>query len=257
MSRNVAPRELLRNVLPALLLAGVLTVVAYAGTGPTAGFFFAGVVVVTLLTPPLVLAEDRRLGQLLCAQSVVGGVAVVWLLALGEPSITASHWLRADAVLAGYGFALWGVAALFRRLISMTRAGVMFSATIAQAMTIAVALAWLAWPVWMSPWLAGHERLVGLLAAPHPLLALDAVLRASGPPWSERYFMYNFLTVLNQDVAYELSRSIVPAVLLHAVIGTVALLLGRGRNVARLGVDVPDRRRSDARERQVSEDLLP
>jgi len=41
------------------------------------------------------------------------------------------------------------------------------------------------------------------------------------------------------------------------VIGTVALLLGRGRNVARLGVDVPDRRRSDARERQVSEDLLP
>ncbi len=231
MSRNVAPRELLRTVLPPLLLAGVMTFGAYAATGPTAGFFFAGVVVATLLTPPLVLAEDTRLGQLLCAGSIVGGVAVVWLLAPGEPSITLSHWLRADVVLVGYGFALWGVASLLRRLISMTPGNLTFSATIAQAMTMAVALAWLAWPVWLSPWLAGRERLVGLLAAPHPLLSLDAVLRASGPPWSERYFMYNFLTVLNQDVAYELPRGVAPAVLLHGVIGAIALLLGRGRKV--------------------------
>jgi hypothetical protein len=257
VSWNVAPRELLRTVLPPLLLAGVVTLLAYAATSPTTGFFFAGLVVVTLLTPPLVLAEGTRLQQLLCAASIISSVALVWLLALGEPSITASDWLRADAVLVGYGFALWGLAASLRRLISTASAGLTFSATVAQATTIAVALAWLAWPVWLSPWLAGHERLVGLLAAPHPLLALDAVLRASGPPWSERYFMYNFLTVLNQDVAYELPRSIVPSVLLHAVIGAIALLLGRGRNAARLEVDLPDRSPGGARERHVSEDLLP
>jgi hypothetical protein len=240
VTRNVAPRELLRTVLPPLLLAGVFTVVAYAAAGPTAGFFFACVVVATLLTPPLVLVEDTRLDQLLCVASVVSGIAAVWLLSLGEPSITLKHWLHADVVLASYCFALWGVAMLFRRAASAGPASSVFSTTIAQAATIALALAWLAWPVWLSPRLAGRERLVGLLAAPHPLLALDAVFRASGPPWSERYFMYNFLTVLNQDVAYELPRGIFPAVFLHGVIGAVGLLLGRGPRAVGPEVRVAD-----------------
>jgi hypothetical protein len=240
VSRNVATRELLRTVLPPLLLAGVLTVVAYAATGPTAGFFFAGIVVATLLTPPLVLVEGGRLDQLGCAASIVGGVAFAWLLALGEPSITVSHWVRAGVILASFGFALWGAAALFWRLVWAMSTASIVSATIAQAATIVIALAWLAWPIWLSPWLAGRERLVGLLAAPHPQLALDALFGASGPPWGERYFMYNVLTVLNQDVAYELPRGIFPAVFLHGVIGAVGLLLGRGPRAVGPEVRVAD-----------------
>ena len=69
--------------------------------------------------------------------------------------------------------------------------------------------------------------------------------------------MYNFLTVLNQDVAYELPRSVAPAVLLHGEIGAIALLLSRGRDAVGPEVAVPDGGRGGAGEQRVSEEVLP
>ena len=222
MSRHVVRRELLRILLPPLLLAGCFTLIAYAATGATTGFFFAGVVVATLLTPPLVLAESTRLNRLLCGAAIIDGVALAWLLAVTDPSITLLDWFRGVLVLTAFTLALCGLTALLRRWWLRGAA--------AAALVMTIAIAWLSWPVWLSPRLAGRERLVGLLTTPHPLLALDTVFRAAGPPWSERYFMYNLLTVLNQDVAYELPRSVLPAALLHGTIGATALLLGRRRS---------------------------
>jgi hypothetical protein len=245
----VTPRQLLRIALPPFLLAVLATLASYAATGPTAGFFFAGVVVVTLLAPPLVLTESTLRRQLLVAVGLVAGVAVAWFVALGDPAIRFADWLRSEVLLAGYAIALWGTTALLRRL--------RFSAFIAQATTIVVFLAWLAWPVWLSPWIAGRARLVGWLTAAHPLLSLDGVFRALGPAWSERYFMYNFLSVLNQDVAYELPRSVLPAALLHGAIGAAGLVLARRRGPAGPAVDEPDGARGGGGENDVGKDLLP
>jgi hypothetical protein len=247
---TVTPRALFRIVLPPLLLAGLLTLLAYAATGATLGLFFAGVVVATLLTPPLVLTESTRLGQLLCAAAIVDGIAVAWLIALAHPSIGLVDWFRAYVVLAGYALALWGLTALIRRL--------RLSVPLSAAAVTTLALCWLSWPVWLSPWIAGRERLVGLLTGAHPLLALDSVFRELGAPWSERYYMYNVLSVLNQDVAYELPGSVLPAVLLHGLVGGAALLLaGRRRRAVGLEVDVPDGGGGGTGEQHVGKDLAP
>ena len=147
-----------------------------------------------------------------------------------------------------YALALWGLTALVSRLL--------FRTYLAGALVTTLALAWLTWPIWSSPRIAGRERLVGWLVAPHPLFALDGVFRGLGPPWSERYYMYNMLTVLNQDVAYELPRGVTAAVLFHGAAGAAGLLLARSRAV-RLEVDVPDRARSAGGKDEVGEDLLP
>ena len=243
----MTPREIIRTVVPPLLLAALTTAFAYAATGPTTGFFFAGVVIATLLIPPLVLAETTRLRQLLCAAGIIDGVGIVWLFSVPSPAITLWDWVRCYALLISYSLALSGAAALLSRLRLRT--------PLASAVVTLLALSWLAWPVWLSPWIAGHERIVGALVVPHPLLALDGVFRSLGPAWSERYFMYNFLSVLNQDVAYELPRSVMPAVLLHGTIGAIALLLTR--RAVRLEVDVPDGSRRGGGEERVGEDLLP
>jgi hypothetical protein len=119
-------------------------------------------------------------------------------------------------LLATWAAALWGVAALLKR------AGI--PSVGASAITVLLAVAWLAWPIWLSPWIAGRETLVAWLVWPHPLFALDGALRHLGPPWTERHQMYTRLTVLNQDVFYALPRGIMGAVLVHAGIALAALL---------------------------------
>ena len=103
-----------------------------------------------------------------------------------------------------------------------------------------LALAWLSWPVWLSPWIAGRDRLVAWLVAAHPLFALDGALRHLGPPWTEHHWMYTRLTVLNQDVFYSLPGGVGRAVVLCAGIALACLLpyrrlVGARRDSAREG----------------------
>jgi len=85
-----------------------------------------------------------------------------------------------------------------------------------------VGLAWLTWPVWMSPWIAGRDELVGALVRPHPPLAVNGVLVGEAGMWHQRQFAYH-LTTLDQDVPYVLPTSVWPAVLLHGIVGGVCL----------------------------------
>ena len=244
----MTPRDLVTTLLPPLLLAALFTACACVATGATTGCFFGGVVVATLLTPPLVLAETTRSRQLMCAAAVVDGIGIAWLFAVAHPSISIVDWLQSYVVLIAFTFALTGLALLLCRRLR-------FSVFPASALVVALSLAWLSFPVWLSPHLAGRPRLVGALTVAHPLLTLDGVFRALGAPWTERHFMYNYLSVLNQDVPYELPRTILPAVLLHGLIGCAALLLAR--RPVRLEVDLPGRGGSGAGEQRVGEDLLP
>lgn len=202
--------------LPALLFSFAAGVVCYSAVGATTGLFFGSVAIVALLTPPLVAHYSDRVRQLVVASSVVDGVAIVLLFATTDPYVTLLDWVRAYLLLAAFGAALWGVAFRLTRL----RVAPVF----ASAITVVLALAWLAWPVWLSPWIAGKDRLVAWLVAAHPLFGLDGTLRHLGPPWTERHLMYTKLTVLNQDVFYALPRGVGRAVLFHAAVAIACLV---------------------------------
>ena len=208
--------------LPPLLLSLAFTVLCHVVLGATLGVFFAGIVIVTLLTPPLSTTRPDWIGQLLVVASVIDGVALGWAVATADPLIGLADWLRAYVLLVGYGLALWGMTAALVRL--------RLPPVLASAVVVMLAVLWLAWPVWLSPWLAGREALVDRLTWPHPLLALDGgTLRHLGPPWTERHYMYTRLTVLNQDVFYTLPPGVWPSAVLHGLVGVVLLFLTHRR----------------------------
>lgn len=212
----LTPGDAVRAAVTPLLLSLSASIVCYVTLGATTGLFFGAAAVVALLTPPLVLAYCDDTRRAIAASSVVDGAGVVLLFAASDPYVTLLDWVRAYLLLAAFAVALWGVAALLTRL----RVAPLF----ASALTVALALAWLAWPVWLSPWLAGRETLVAWLVAAHPLFGLDGTLRHLGPPWTERHLMYTRLTVLNQDVFYSLPAGVGRAVVFHALLGIACLL---------------------------------
>jgi hypothetical protein len=209
-------RSVLLTALTPLLLSLVAGLFCYVAVGATMGLFFGGVVIVALLAPPLALAHRDRMRQVVAVSSVVDGVAIVWLVAVADPSVSLVDWVRAYLLLGAWGAAVWGVAELLRRAGAPSVG--------ASAITVVLALAWLAWPVWLSPWIAGRDGLVAWLVWPHPLFGLDGALRHLGPPWTERHLMYTRLTVLNQDVSYALPRGVLVATLLHAGVALACLL---------------------------------
>jgi hypothetical protein len=222
----------LRTTLPPLLLSVTAGIACYVATGPTTGLFFGAVAMVALITPPLVAAHGDRARQVLTTAAVVDGVAAACLFAVSDAAISLLDFVRAYVLLASWGAALWGVAGLLRR------AGL--APVFASAITVALSLAWLAWPVWLSPWLAGRDTLVSLLVAPHPLFGLDGALRHLGPPWTEHHLMYTRLSVLNQDVFYSLPRGVGRATLFHAAVAIVCLTPWRRLAARRRGLDGGD-----------------
>ena len=219
-------RSALLTALAPLLLSFAAGVTCYVVLGVTTGLFFAAVVVVALIAPPLVLNCRDRMRQTVVWSSVVDGAACALLPAVTDPYVTLLDWVRAYLLLAAFALALWGVARLLVRA--------KFPPVLASAATVVLALAWLAWPVWLSPWLAGRETLVSWLVPAHPLLALDGALRHLDRPWSEHHLMYTRLSVLNPDVAYSLPPGVGGAVLFHAALGLACLLpyrrlLARGK----------------------------
>ena len=225
-------RAALRIALPPLLLSLPAGVACYVATGPTTGLFFGAVAMVALITPPLLIAHTDRARQALTVAAVVDGVAVACLFAVTDPSISLLDFVRVYILLGAWGAALWGLTDVLRR------AGL--APVFASAFTVVFALAWLAWPVWLSPWLAGRETLVAWLVAPHPLFGLDGALRHLGPPWTERHLMYTKLSVLNQDVFYSLPGGVARTTLFHAGVALLCLVPWRRLGARRRGPDGGD-----------------
>src|SRR4051812_26030295 len=216
-ARRVRWRAALEAFLPAFLLALLATAISSGLLGVTLGLFFAGVFVCALLVPPVTVAEEEWTRGLLAAGGAWLGVSLVWLEVTlrghlpgyAYPGLTDT--LACVVILAAFVLALSGMSLLLWH-VRIPRA-------LASFLTMLVALAWLAWPVWASPWVGGHDRLVATLVAPHPMLAINAVLQHMGL-WNQQPLAYN-LTVLNQDAYLPLPRSILPAVVVHTIVGAV------------------------------------
>lgn len=216
----------LRSVAPGILISASVTLWCWHATGAGLGLYLGAILLATLYTPALVLAETSR-AMWVPVAAIAITAALVLLISNGTADISALEWLRCSIVLAAYVWALAGVAVL----LSVVR----LSAPFAAALTVFVGLLWLTWPVWLSHWMT--QGLADWLTPANPLLAINSVLKHLGT-WDRAPIAYRALTILNQDVPYHLPVGIFYAVLLHTVIGApgMILLTRRSRDALRTPV---------------------
>jgi hypothetical protein len=195
---------------------------------PTLGLFIGGLVVATVVTPGMVVAERKWLGRVVAWAGVVDAIILVWLGAVVSGVISVGDWGEAVVVLVAYAGAVAGV--------GLGLAWVRVPAVFAAAITVVVGLGWLSWPVWMAPWLTGENReaVVAWLVWGHPVFAMDrAMIEAFGVPWAQMPIAYR-LTNIGDDIGYEVPRSVWACVVVHAAIAvfTIApqVVSGRWKN---------------------------
>jgi hypothetical protein len=155
-----------------LVLSAAIAAVCSAAAGMSLGFYLGPIALLTLNLPPLVAGEKQRFRAFIIAAAAIDGVGIAWLIAAVFGSRTTFlDWLQCYLVLVAYAAALWGLTRLLR----------------SAALVTILALAWLSWPVWMSPWLT--DAAIAWLVPAHPLLAINHVLLDLGV-WTQQRVMY-------------------------------------------------------------------
>jgi hypothetical protein len=208
---------LIRAAFTGFALALAATGWCAFATGPGLGLYFGSTLLAALYIPALALAEIPE-SRWITALSTAIAVALCWGVSPNWSDITVGELLRCTLIFTAFAFALAGAAS------ALSRAGIV--APLAAGIIVMVAMLWLTWPVWLSH--ALNQTLVDWLVPAHPLLAINSVLRHLGA-WDRAPLAYQKLTVLNQDIPYHLPRSIVPATLLHGVIGAIGFWFARPR----------------------------
>ena len=226
--RTIPPWDWISVAAPGFLAAGFTSLGLLAG-GRSLGPIIAGWTAGALLIPCCL--PDGRAGRTwrrrwIRAGGVVVGTAAVWLALIGSDAASVGQWAQVSAMLAAYALAMMSLLSLIRRL--------RFSAGLVRAAGIAVGLAWLTWPIWLSPLLANGSgnlaRAWLTLAVPvHPILASNGILTFTAP-WTEQTIAYQ-LTVLDQDVPIQVPATALAGVSFYV---TMAMIMGLiGKSLAR------------------------
>jgi hypothetical protein len=186
-------------------------------SGPTLGVYLGALILVTAITPPLLLGQDRWPNRITSLSAVVTPVAVIWLIAALRSDTRIGEWLAAVIVLSAYTLALSALASAMRTA--------RMSAVVASALTVTLALAWLTWPIYLSRTWHGEASAPGVarLGNVHPGLAINAQLRHLGN-WTEQSIAYH-LTDLNQNVPFTPPQTIWPTTLFHATLAAALFAL--------------------------------
>jgi hypothetical protein len=160
----------------------------------------------------------------------VHGIAGVWLYAATKSELDLGLWAACYLTLDALVFAAGGVAVMLRRMG--------FGSVGAGAMVTVLGIAWMLWPVWLSPALRGAngEQIVAWFVPAHPVFAANGVLRTSLGYWAEQGIAYHY-TSLSDDVAYAVPDSVLACVLVHIGVGAVGVGVGL----------VPSRRRRNSK----------
>jgi hypothetical protein len=201
-----------------LLLAAIaLMTLTWFATGPTFGFFIAGLFARAVILPPLTLAATRSRDRLLDAAAIAGGIALVWLVACVDGRISFGQWIQSSVTLLAFAALLLGMVMLAARL--------RLHAIASSAVTVAFATLWLSWPIWLSPTLRKHATsgFVHWLVQLSPATAINGVLLHLGP-WTQEPMAYH-LTDLGQNVAYALPVSAMTCIAAHGVVGVVLMFV--------------------------------
>jgi len=165
------------------------------------------VLLATLYVPLLTVAEEPST-RWVPAVSCTIGIALVWLFCCIADELSFGQWLQCDLVLLAYLAALGG--------LTSSLAAWRVTPALSAALITVIALAWLTWPVWLSPWLT--QGLVTWLVPAHPIMALNSVVKHLGT-WDRAPIAYRQLTTLNEDVSYRLPRTIIPMLAVHVALG--------------------------------------
>jgi hypothetical protein len=217
---DVVPASWLRAIIIPLLLSILTTTICYIACGASLGLFFGGLVFGLILAPPIVLAQESGWQRVFAVALLIDGIGIVWLVALFSSPLTFWQWLQVYLVLSAT-IAAFAASALLLRSMRV-------NVSIASAIVTLVALAWMSWPIWLSPALgsAASERVVGWLVRLHPLMAINGALQPNLGIWTQSRLMYR-LTNLGQDVPYQLPASIAPAMIAHLAVAGVCIGLMR------------------------------
>lgn len=194
-----------------------ITVGLSAIIGPGLGLFLGGLAIACLLAPSAAALWPTRGQGMLAAACVIDGIALVWLYGVWkDPAIGLGQWLGA------YGILIAVVLLQVALLLPLARIGL--ARPSAAGLLAILALLWLMVPVWLIPHLQTPALLPWMhrLIAIHPLFAINSVI--PHPIWTELPVAYT-LSNLNQDVAYTLPSSPLPAILFHSVPAIVLLLI--------------------------------
>jgi hypothetical protein len=200
------------------LLSALAAIGCYASAGASLGLVLGALFLLTLIVPPVAAAERLSANRLIALSAALLPMWVAWALAASRTETRFAEWRECAEILTGYAIALAGLAVGFRML--------RWSAAVSAALAVVIGLAWMTWPVWLSPTWDGEASAPGVarLVACHPGMAANGVLFRQFSPWSEQSVAYH-LTDLSQDVPYALPDSPWPCTLLHAILGAALLAL--------------------------------
>lgn len=212
-----AARRWLALIAP-LILSTAAGLLCYQSAGVSLALFLGGLILTALMAGPLMAAESTWLGRALAAIGISHGVPAVWLFATLNADLNLGLWAASYIVLISMVFAIAGLSVLLRTLrVGPIAAG---------AIVTTVSIAWLMWPLWLSPALHGPrgDRIVAWLVPAHPIFAINGVLRVPLGYWAEQAIAYN-LTNLGDDIAYGIPDSVLPCALLHIALGAASVAI--------------------------------
>lgn len=225
-ARQRGSRDILLPPIAPLLLTAVGTYICYAAAGLSLGLFLGGILWGGVLSGTFIAAEKTWLGRWAAGIGAVHGIAGVWLFASIKGNFPLGLWWLSYLSLTATVFAIGGIISLLRRM----RCGPIGSG----AIVTVVALAWLLWPIWLSPALHGErgDRIVSILVPANPMFAVNAILRERLGYWVEQSIAYHY-TSLSDDVSYSLPHSVWWCVGWHGATGVITSLLSWRRGSSR------------------------
>jgi hypothetical protein len=181
--------------------------------GISLGLFIGGLFVATFLIPAGVLEMGNLPKAIGGLAAVVAPIAMFWILPVLKGADTPGQWVQSIIVLIAYSGTIGGIALLLTRVGSL----VIFSA----AAAIVIGVAWLTWPIWLSPILVknGSGGIIQDLVSISSPLTINGILTRE-PAWTERSIAYH-LTNLNQDVPIQLPTSVRTCAAVHGIAAIV------------------------------------
>jgi len=203
----------MKSSLVGFALAMAASLVGVWLIGPNLGGAFWIVVVVALLAPIAASGSRDLLSALFSVSGVVVGVAMSATALLSHDAFSVGQALAVAAAAIALGASL----AATVRLLLLIR----FAPVLAGAVVSLLALAWLSWPVWLSPWLtfASSGDWATRLAAVHPLLSINAVVQQFGF-WTQSKHIYR-LTTVGQNFQVGLPSGVMKCAMFHLVIAVL------------------------------------
>jgi hypothetical protein len=212
----------LKTLLPGIITSCGFGLVAgglsYLTSGDSLGFYLGPVVLAGIVVPPIAAGAPRARSAIFAAGAFLDAIGLIWLIPVFELGFGhLVNWIQCYLTLGAFVLALCGAAWLSRRLVGPT---------LGAAVIVMLALAWLLWPGWLSPYLSGDTgaAVVAWLSPAHPLLTINRVMLDLGA-WTQQRLMYQY-TALGQDVPLSLPRTVIPCVAVHAATGLALLWVG-------------------------------